>query len=105
MSFLRLILYILFAVLVKLKIKKKKVFRTVLTSESRKEDKDLENLLSPEEWLDMFRETCTGLLRIGSPACHYRVIYFIYCAIVSTKFTASKQLERVSPEKASLVAS
>ena len=79
-------LYLL--VLVKLKIKKRKAFRRVASS-------DPDKLLSPAEWLDLFRETCVGLLKLGTPSCRYKLTYFVYCAVISArKFTGP--LEKVS---------
>lgn len=65
-------------------MKKRKIFRQVLGGESKKDD--VENLLSPQEWFDMFRQTCTGLLKVNTPAAHYQIIYFIYCAVITMKF-------------------
>ena len=53
----------------------------------------MENLLSTREWFDLFRETCTGLLHIGTASSHYQIIYFIYCAVVTMKF--ADELEKV----------
>ena len=55
----------------------------------------MEKMLSPLEWFNLFSETCKGLLKLATPSSHYKLTYFIYCAVVTTRFTGS--LEKVSP--------
>ena len=86
--------YYFCAVLVKLKIKKKKIFRSIFLAESRREDMEMEHLLSPLEWFNLYRETCMGLLKLGTATSHYKITYFIYCAALTMKF--SGELEKVS---------
>ena len=62
------------------------------TGEPSKEEKEIENLLSPLEWLQMFMKTCTGLWQLG-PLYYQRLLYFIYCAAITLKF--GKELVKV----------
>ena len=62
------------------------------TGESSKEEKEIEILLSPLEWFQLFMKTCTGLWQLGPPYYH-RLVYFIYCAAISLKF--GKELIKV----------
>ena len=59
-----------------------------------KEEREVESLLSPYEWLEVFMKTCTGLWKLG-PAYHHRLTYFVYCAASSKKI--GKDLQKVSP--------
>ena len=74
-----------------LKASKKKGLRSL--AEPSKEEKDMESLLSPVEWLQLFMKTCSGLWQLGPPYYH-RLVHFIYCATISGKF--EKELEKVS---------
>ena len=80
--------------MIKQKYKRRKPFRNILASEGRKEEKEIENLLSVQEWFDLYRETCKGLLQMASSSSGYKVTYFIYCAAITQKFSGS--LEKVS---------
>ena len=62
---------------------------------------EIEKLLSPPDWFNLYQETCTGLLRIGTASCHYRIIYLIYCAAINNKF--SGDLEKVSSNVYSVI--
>lgn len=61
-------------------------------SEPNKEEKELEGLLSPQEWLEAFMNTLSGLWKLGPPYYH-RMVYLIYCAAITGKF--GKELEKV----------
>lgn len=81
------------SVLLRLKIIKKSGFRRgVITNESKRA-LETEKMLSPLEWFNLFSETCKGLLKLATPSSHYKLTYFIYCAVVTTRFTGS--LEKV----------
>ena len=80
--------------MIKMKSKKRKILRNIFTSEGRKEEKETENLLSAQEWFDVYRETCKGLLKLDSSSSSNKIIYFIYCAAHAQKF--SEGLEMVS---------
>jgi hypothetical protein len=70
------------------KTSKKKAFRgSILHNDAASK------LLSNVEWLHLFRDTCTGLYKLGTASCHYQLIYFIYCAVVTSRF--SGELEKV----------
>ena len=73
-----------------LKVIKKKGVRS--RSELSKEEKELEGLLSPQEWLQVYMKTVSGLWQLGPPYYH-RMVYLIYCATISGKF--GKELEKV----------
>ncbi len=85
------IIYFFFTpqVLIRVKMKKKRLFRSVFSGEGM----EVESLLSPPEWFELYRTTCAGLLKIGTPSSHYRTTYFIYCAVITNKF--SGDLEKV----------
>lgn len=70
----------------RLKIKKKKGFRRVFTGDPGK-------LMPLAEWFRLFRETCLGLLRLDTASCRYQLTYFIYCAVVTSRFAGA--LEKV----------
>ena len=74
-----------------LKVNKKKGIRS--RSEPSKEEKELEGLLSAQEWLQVYMKTISGLWQLG-PAYYHRMVYLIYCATLSAKF--GKELEKVS---------
>lgn len=78
--------------MINMKAKKRKIFRSIFASEGRKEEKEIENLLSAQEWFDLFRETCKGLLKLGLPSSSYKITYFIYCAALTLKFAGSLEL-------------
>ena len=54
-------------------------------AEPSKEERELESLLSPSEWLEVFMKTCSGLWWLG-PTYYHRMVYFIYCGACSKKF-------------------
>ena len=74
-----------------LKVNKKKHFRSM--PESSKEEKEVEGLLSLHEWFQVFVKTLSGLWKLGPPYYH-RMVYLIYCAVITGKF--GKELEKVS---------
>ena len=75
-------------VLIRLKLKKKKPFRGCVLN------CDADKLLSSADWLSLFRETCLGLLKLGTSACHYQLTYFIYCGAITARFAGD--LEKVN---------
>ena len=74
-----------------LKVNKKKGIRS--KSEPGKEEKELEGLLSTQEWFQVYVKTVSGLWQLG-PTYYHRMVYLIYCATLSAKF--SKEVEKVS---------
>ena len=85
------------AVMMRLKAKKRKIIRTHPESSKvpldvRREEKELEGLLSLQEWLRVFMETCSGLWQLGPPY-YRRILHFIYCAVTLNKFAG--ELEKV----------
>ena len=80
------------AVMMRLKAKKRKIIRTHPESSKvplvvRREEKELEGLLSLQEWLRVFMETCSGLWQLGPPY-YRRILHFIYCAVTLNKFSS-----------------
>ena len=56
------------------------------SSETKREEKELESLLSTEEWYQTYVQTCTGLLTMGH--AHYStIVHLIYCACLAKKFS------------------
>lgn len=80
------VVFIYIAVLMRLK--KKKAFRGCVINS------DADRLLSTADWLSLFRETCLGLLKLGTATCHYQLTHFIYCGAITARFTGD--LEKVS---------
>ncbi len=74
-----------------LKVNKKKGVRS--RTEPSKEEKELEGLLSIQEWFQVYTKTVSGLWQLGPPYYH-RMVYLIYCATLSAKF--AKEVEKVS---------
>ena len=68
----------------RLKVKRRKTFRSFLGCEGKRDE--AENLLILPEWFSLYRETCTGLLKMDTPSSRYQLLYFIYCAVVTNKF-------------------
>ena len=62
--------------------------------ELKREEKEMEALLTPEEWYKMFVTTCKGLLSLG-PSNYIAIMHLIYCACVARKFSG-EGLNKVS---------
>lgn len=86
------------AVIMHLKVNKKKGIRS--KSELGKEEKELEGLLSTQEWFQVYVKTVSGLWQLGPPYYH-RMVYLIYCATLSAKF--AKEVEKVGLSNMDLV--
>jgi len=56
------------------------------SSETKREERETEALLSINEWYRTFVQTCKGLYNQGSSQ-YPAVIHLIYCAILSKKFS------------------
>ena len=65
------------------------------SSEVKREEKEIEALLTVDEWYKTFVTTCKGMLSLG-PSNHSTIIHLIYCACLAKKFSAANELNKVS---------
>lgn len=56
------------------------------SSELRREEKEMEALLTVEEWYQTFVTTCRGLFSLGASS-YTAIMHLMYCACVSRKFS------------------
>ena len=73
-------------------MKKKKFTRHSLGPEASKDAREVESHFSWEEWLDVFKNTCKGLLKMDLPSSYDRVTNLIYCAVINSKFSGPLEL-------------
>ncbi len=59
------------------------------SSELRREEKEMESLLTVEEWYQTFVTTCKGMFSLG-PSNYNTIVHLIYCACVARKFSTSE---------------
>ncbi len=59
------------------------------SSELKREEKEMESLLTVEEWYQTFVTTCKGMLSLG-PSNYNTIMHLIYCACVARKFSANE---------------
>ena len=65
------------------------------SSEIKREEKEIEALLTVDEWYKTFVSTCKGMLSLG-PSNYSTIIHLIYCACLAKKFSAAIELNKVS---------
>lgn len=54
--------------------------------ELKREEKEIEALLTTEEWYKTFVTTCRGLFALGT-SNYSAIVHLIYCACVARKFS------------------
>ena len=57
-----------------------------------REATEVESLFSEEEWFDVFKMTCKGLLKFNFSSSGDRITYLVYCASFTGKFRGPLEL-------------